>query len=176
MNRRTFTIERLKAMRRPDGYFAELLACAVSKTAFVLTFDPDSSCYRSLQRKYRAYQSTPRPEGNPPPAGPLTPLPTAASRPPIEDLTRRLWAELHRYALTSDLGGAQDWLAAWSRRVPCGKCQLHWNQWVRKNPPHLESNERLFAWSVAAHNAVNFMLGKPLMNLHDAAELYTSST
>jgi Erv1 / Alr family len=87
----------------------------------------------------------------------------------------QLWAELHRWALTADLADAPQWLDRFAARVPCGDCRRHWLAGVSDSPPPLESRERLFAWTVARHNAVNRRLGKPEMSLEDARRLWDSS-
>lgn len=91
-------------------------------------------------------------------------------------ITRGLWQELH--ARAAGLRGEIDvlaelaWLADWSRRIPCGECGGHWFAWWDGRPADLATPARHFAWTVAAHNAVNALLGKPRMTLADALQLY----
>lgn len=89
---------------------------------------------------------------------------------PRDDLLRRMWGELH--ARPWAWGGA-DAEAAWlsssfARRVPCGECRKHWSEILAAMPPDLSSADRYFAWTVAAHNEVNRLLGKPEMSVEDA--------
>src|ERR1700683_2200222 len=72
-----------------------------------------------------------------------------------------LWEELHRWSLTTDLPSANAWLNRFWARVPCLKCKVGWFKLLTEHPPDFRSNQSLFAWSVAIHNAVNRHLGKP---------------
>lgn len=83
----------------------------------------------------------------------------------------QLWRELHHWALTTDRRDAPRWLVRFATRIGCGECRREWETLVTEHPPDCSSNEALFAWSVAAHNAVNRRLGKPEMSL-EAAEVY----
>jgi hypothetical protein len=67
-------------------------------------------------------------------------------------------------------------LDAWSTRVPCGDCKRHWDEWRKANPADLSSPAAYFAWTVAAHNAVNRRLGKPEMSVDDARTLYAAGS
>ncbi|HUB24117.1 MAG TPA: ERV1/ALR-related protein, partial [Tepidisphaeraceae bacterium] len=92
-------------------------------------------------------------------------------RPPQQDPPAngpQLWADLHQWALTTDLSDVVQWLARFAARVPCGECRRHWLAAVANSPPLLESREKLFAWTVDLHNVVNRRLGKPPMSLADA--------
>jgi Erv1 / Alr family len=79
-----------------------------------------------------------------------------------------LWEELHRWSLTTDLPSAKAWLNRFWARVPCLKCKVGWFKLLTEHPPDFRSNQSLFAWSVAIHNAVNRHLGKPELTLQSA--------
>lgn len=88
------------------------------------------------------------------------------------------WRELHLHAsgLVRDgvLNEANEriWLASFSRSIGCLDCRLNWQTELAKLPPDYSSPEAFFAWTVAAHNAVNDRLGKPQFSLSDAQALY----
>ncbi len=50
-------------------------------------------------------------------------------------------------------------------KVPCGQCRKHWDKQVANTPPEWSN---YFNWSVARHNEVNAMLGKPIMGEFEA--------
>lgn len=76
-----------------------------------------------------------------------------------------LWAGLHRLALNPDKAEAfTRFLAGLRNAIPCGVCRGHWDAWIANNPPDGD----LFAWTVAAHNAVNARLGRPLFHVEEA--------
>ena len=81
-----------------------------------------------------------------------------------------LWCELHHWALTSHStqNDAIRWLARFEARIGCGDCRRHWQKLLTEHPPDVESNEDLFAWSVAMHNAINRALNKPEMTMDEA--------
>lgn len=86
---------------------------------------------------------------------------TIESRGPV------LWGELHRWALA---GGpdAEQWLAGFAKRLPCGECRKEWGAIVAESPPTGD----LFEWSVDAHNRVNRRLGKPELTVADALAIW----
>lgn len=89
------------------------------------------------------------------------------------DRFHRLWAELH--ARPWRMGSPEheaDWLAAFSRRVPCGTCQQHWVEILTATPPDFSSTDAYFAWTVAVHNAVNRRLGKPEIDVARARAIH----
>jgi hypothetical protein len=86
-----------------------------------------------------------------------------------------LWADLHRWALTTPLDAVGQWLAVFRRRVPCGKCRREFTSIVQDLPAPATSNDDLFAWTVEVHNRVNRKLGKPEMSVEAARPLYFSN-
>jgi hypothetical protein len=69
-------------------------------------------------------------------------------------------------------GREGEWLEEFARRLPCGECRAHWSKLLAELPPELASREKYFAWTVAAHNAVNRRLGKPEMPEAEARQLH----
>lgn len=59
-------------------------------------------------------------------------------------------------------------LLALVRRLPCYECRAHAGDYVRDNPPQLESGARFQTWAWRFHNFVNARLGKP----HFTSEQY----
>lgn len=82
----------------------------------------------------------------------------------------QLWATLHKWALAAELTTALRWLVEFEWRIGCNDCRLHWSRWVAEHPPDVSSRVALFAWTVAAHNAVSRRLGKPEMDVRWAQE------
>ena len=66
-----------------------------------------------------------------------------------------------------------DFLHALAYVLPCGQCQMHYRENLRKHPltsEVLATRASLFEWSVAMHNEVNKMHGKPLLTAAEALE------
>lgn len=88
------------------------------------------------------------------------------------------WRELHLHAAALVRDGAlneaneRNWLQYFSRSIGCLDCRLNWQTELGKLPPDYSSPAAFFAWTVAAHNAVNDRLGKPQFLLSDAQALY----
>lgn len=77
---------------------------------------------------------------------------------------RELWRELH-----SDV--TFDHLLEWESKIPsygCS-CKLFYHEWKASNPPRKDD---FFAWTVELHNAVNAKLGKPIITLQQAREIW----
>lgn len=104
-------------------------------------------------------------EAEPAPA-PASPPPAAAAGTPMAaDLGQALWRELH--TATEDTEAV---LASVTSRIPCGECKRHWIAYVAKHPP--DYGRGWFAWTVAAHNAVNKRLGKKCVTIRAARALW----
>lgn len=90
----------------------------------------------------------------------------------------RMWAELHAWALGQGSGVRSQesdsaWLEAFRRRIPVCPCRGHWREVLAALPPPLGGTPaELFAWTVAAHNAVTRLLGKPEMSQVEAEALW----
>lgn len=79
------------------------------------------------------------------------------------------WRELHARGLIKlSIAGEQVWFDDFIRGLPCPDCRKHFEAFVLKNPPVLESRRAFFAWTVKAHNHVNAHTGKPLVTVAEA--------
>jgi hypothetical protein len=84
---------------------------------------------------------------------------------------RKLWRELHAYALAypeqpteEDRQVAERWFRSWESRIPGGLnciCSRHWRQ-LGLGLPELSSRDAFYEWTVMAQNKVNVSLGRPI--------------
>jgi len=88
---------------------------------------------------------------------------------------RRLWAELHTFALVADAQNKtheeiDDFLRAFRKRFPprC-ECRNEWDRLVNTHPPDYSN---LFLWTVLIHNRMNVKLEKPEMAPADARKVW----
>lgn len=92
-------------------------------------------------------------------------------------LLRALWREIHTYnPAIWDAAVAEAWFWNWLRRVPsfgCS-CQEHFRELLADFPPDFSSREAFFIWAVDAHNRVNERLGKNVMPLDEARQMYAT--
>jgi hypothetical protein len=91
----------------------------------------------------------------------------------------RFWFALHTRPLISGLRSPateRAWLASFARAIPCSGCRRHWREVIDNIPLNLASPRTHFAWTVRAHNAINRLLGKPIMSLRQARRLWTPLT
>ncbi len=61
--------------------------------------------------------------------------------------------------------------------IPCKECRMHWNDLLKSEHTILHKilngeEINVFAWSVYLHNKVNKRLGKSILSLKDAIQLY----
>lgn len=99
--------------------------------------------------------------------------------PPVKDGSwgAPLWRLLHESALTlATLDERTAFLAQFQARLPCGSCRRDWSAWALAHPWDLTSREAFFADTVAAHDAVNVRLGRPVFGLADARALYGNAS
>lgn len=87
-----------------------------------------------------------------------------------------LWKELHIWTLTAHLINDRDWLKNFLKKIMCGECKDHAIRWIAQHPPDFSSHEKLFAWGVDFHNAVNERLEKPTMPYADAFRRWSAET
>ena len=83
----------------------------------------------------------------------------------------KLWAELHRRALSHAGGDDSAWLEEFEKRI-LGNCVCR-NQWRHDlviEPPDFSN---YFAWTVSQHNRVNARLGKPILTVEEARARWT---
>lgn len=82
-----------------------------------------------------------------------------------------MWDSLHRFAATypespadGDAESAAAWLRDFARRFPedC-PCLAEWEKALAICPPPLRTSRRdFFRWTLALHDRVNVILGKPI--------------
>jgi hypothetical protein len=138
---------------------AELERCIVERGEGFVRVDGEGECWRAIVTTY------------------LLPRATFGTSPSAHNTWGPdMWEQLHKWAMRVDLVGPrsdrapQEWLALFSRRLPCGECIMHWTDLLKEMPPDFSSNAALFEWSVRAHNAVNARLCKPVMSFLAAAK------
>jgi hypothetical protein len=56
--------------------------------------------------------------------------------------------------------------------LPCAECRIHATQYAQDYPPDFSSGERFQTWSWRFHNAVNYRLGKPIMDAREYRNQY----
>lgn len=92
-----------------------------------------------------------------------------------EENGRELWKTLHLRAYNHKGGDDSAFIREFTNSIPqymtgC-KCSEHWNKWLIYNRPRFDT-KYYFAWTVKAHNAVNYKLRKKQLTLAEAeAEL-----
>jgi hypothetical protein len=94
---------------------------------------------------------------------------------------RKKWAEMHARAMAwnpaaGDAAAEAAYLARAADGLAGCQCSPHWRAYLKSHPPDLSSAESYFAWTVAAHNAVNARLGKPPLDFRTAASRWAGST
>lgn len=85
-----------------------------------------------------------------------------------------LWRELHTRALdikTDDSMYIRQFRLNIPRYTHGCKCNEFWANWSRLNPPVY--GDGYFAWTVKAHNAVNYKLGKPTYTVEEARKFFS---
>jgi len=81
-----------------------------------------------------------------------------------------LWKQLHIKSIND--GITNDWLSEWSEPLPAFgcSCKSFFLQFLH-NRPLPATNQ--FEWSFQLHNNINAKLGKPLLSLEDARDIWT---
>ena len=86
------------------------------------------------------------------------------------------WKELHtharNYAGVSAAAHEPMWLSSFVQSLPCPECRQHATQFIRDNPPFLQSNAAYQLWAFQFHNSVSSRLGKPLFTLEQYKKMY----
>lgn len=90
------------------------------------------------------------------------------------------WIVTHTLALVSDRGERKRdtrfyklYVYRMIHALPCAQCRRHAAQYLKRTPvPKWGSGDSMFAWSVDFHNTVNARLGKPIISLETALEMY----
>jgi hypothetical protein len=83
------------------------------------------------------------------------------------------WKELHyRGLIDLPMDDEKEWFDNFCEALPCPHCREHFAAFVKKKAPDLTSRENFFAWTVAAHNAVNQATGKAQLSVDEARQLH----
>jgi ADP-heptose:LPS heptosyltransferase len=92
-----------------------------------------------------------------------------------QEENRKKWISLHRRPgqLPEDFDRAAELhlLTFFGPISRCG-CGGEWSAWFKAHPPDLRDRASYFAWTVAAHNAVNARLNKPQIAVERAAAIH----
>ena len=150
----TISLDALRRIMRDERWIADVRACAIEMTGDSIVVDMDGAGWTAAERAWHARERENRP---------ATIQSFKSTRSP-NTWGPRLWAELH--ARPFDLAwtpGTRDdeWLIAFSRRLPCGECVTEWTRLVKANPYQAwPSREAYSRWTVDRHNDVNRRLGK----------------
>lgn len=82
-----------------------------------------------------------------------------------------IWNAIHCIALVNkgtDSKKIIPFLKEMIELLPCEKCKEHSNSYIQNT----STNTEIFEYTIQFHNYINNILGKPLMNLHDAKKIY----
>jgi hypothetical protein len=103
--------------------------------------------------------------------------PSTAHQPLHALVATATWKELHTYQPSASPTVNAQWMLNFMDRLPKGRCQCrgHWVDYLKKHPPDW-SKEGWFVWTVQVHNAVNVRLGKAVVSLAEAREMWLSSS
>lgn len=95
-------------------------------------------------------------------------LPTVYYPSKKEEWGPSFWNFYHNFATKypekptrHDKLAASDTIRRFIDAIPCNNCETDFKQWVKDNPPNLNSKQELFDWTVRGHNHVNKKTGKP---------------
>lgn len=89
----------------------------------------------------------------------------------IESAGRGIWYNIHKLALKMPANIYCYVLRTIINNLPCAECISDAQVYLNSNPP--ENWENPFVGSVRFHNYVNNRLGKPIMDVADAFQLYS---
>jgi hypothetical protein len=83
----------------------------------------------------------------------------------------RLWGALHTLCLTGTI--TPEFVQEFANVIPCPACAMHFRDLLETFP--FENASDKFEWSVLLHNKVNERLGKPVMSVGKAREVWSQS-
>ena len=87
-----------------------------------------------------------------------------------EDRGAAAWRALHTYA-----GCDREFFLKWEKMIPCGTCRENFKKLLADYPPDFSSPDAFWRWGWFMHNAVNEKLGKPLISLEEATQLWRNN-
>lgn len=83
-----------------------------------------------------------------------------------------LWGTIHYTCLTGS--ATNEFINGFADAIPCPACGQHFKQMLQELPfPESHDPLILFEWSVNIHNRVNARIGKPIISVEQAMELWT---
>lgn len=95
------------------------------------------------------------------------------------------WSAFHLFAvgypeapIGLDMRTYENFYKTFGMVLPCAECSQHYAENLKKMPlteAALSSREKLFAWTVNFHNAVNTALSKPQFSLADAVRKFVDN-
>ena len=83
----------------------------------------------------------------------------------------RLWGALHTLCLTGTI--TPEFVQEFANVIPCPACAMHFRDLLEAYP--FENATDKFEWSVLLHNKVNERLGKPMISVEKAREVWSQS-
>jgi hypothetical protein len=99
------------------------------------------------------------------------------SQHPDKTFLQGYWLKMHFDARLADIDSSLrhsfiKFLKAGAIVFPCLECRPHFVKYIQEHP--IESEESMLKWTVDFHNAVNKRLGKPIVSMMDAVQMYSS--
>jgi len=86
------------------------------------------------------------------------------------------WGALHAACFDpADMTALRNFIFLFPFVLPCSACRVSFMEILQELPPPT-CPRQIFAWSVEAHNRVNYKLGKPMMGLTEATRIWSAST
>jgi Erv1 / Alr family len=84
----------------------------------------------------------------------------------------RLWGTLHTLCLTGTI--TPEFVQEFANVIPCPSCAMHFRDLLEAYP--FEKALDKFEWSVFLHNQVNDRLGKPVLSVEKASEIWSQGS
>ena len=88
-----------------------------------------------------------------------------------EELGRSTWTLLHKMCTKYPDNPSRNekdemihFISTLYRLYPCEECSFHFEEYVKKNPPNVESKKELKNWFCKLHNFINKRLDKSIFN------------
>jgi len=94
----------------------------------------------------------------------------------MDDLHYPLWSVIHGVAIKYERDGKViddgviDFYKSIGHVVGCKTCIRHYYKFIDENP--IPRNGGLFTWTVQLHNSVNERLGKPIVSVDEAYNIW----
>jgi len=94
-----------------------------------------------------------------------------------EEWGRKAWAVFHENTFGYRAGldeqrCYQFYYSEFLGYIKCATCLAHYQEIINRTPIRLYSEDDLFAWTVDVHNQVNRKLGKPIVSVCEAKQIW----